>query len=286
MKLGLGSIVYEFAGVPLLEQAARITAHGIRYVDILAFGQFNPAFYTKEHQSRVAETFKRHNLIASSIVTCADGNIGSLDKDERLYALDQWKRAGLLLKTLGGKQVLIGKGCGNIDFYLSRETAADNSAALLADYCDWCFNEGLLVTLELEPEALYVLNGTQAMADMLARLNRPNVYANIDIGHLNILREPPESLDKLKGRIIHMHISDNVGLAHTNSVIGEGNANIRAYIHKAVELGIDQTAEDAGDIAVAGIEVGEPGEYITDSDNRVLRSVGNVCLRVPELREN
>jgi len=101
---------------------------------------------------------------------------------------------------------------------------------------------------------------------------------------MNILREPPEALEILRGKIIHMHISDNMGLAHTNSIIGEGNANINAYIEKAVELGIEQTASEQGDVAVAAIEVGEPGEYIADSDYRVLKSLGNVYSRVPSMR--
>ena len=285
MKLGLGSIVYEFGGIPLERQAARIASHGIRYVDVLAFGQYNPAFYSAQQQAVVAEAFARHGLVASSIVTCAEGNIGSSDPDERAHAMHQLKRAAVLVKRLGGKQVLIGKGAGNIDFYLSREVATGNAADVISEYCKWCREEGVIVTLELEPEALHVLNGIDAMDKMLRRVDCENLYANIDIGHLNILREPPEMLERLKGKMLHMHISDNAGLAHTNSVIGEGNADIRAYIVKALELGIDETAQRLGDVAVAAIEVGEPGEHITDSDYRVLRSVGNVYLRVPELRE-
>jgi len=139
--------------------------------------------------------------------------------------------------------------------------------------------------MELEPEALHVLNGIDAMAEMLKSVDCENLFANIDIGHLNILREPPEMMEKLRRKIIHMHISDNEGLSHTNSVIGEGNADIRAYICKALDMGIDDTARRAGDVAVAGIEIGEPGEYINDSDYRVLRSIGNIYLRVPEMRE-
>ena len=285
MELGLGSIVYEFAGIPLMRQAELIASHGIRYVDVLAFGQYNPAFYGEQQQALVADAFKRYNLVASSIVTCADGNIGSNDVDERKHAMDQLKRAAILVKRLGGKQVLIGKGCGNIDFYLSRQIATENAANVISEYCKWCREEGLLVTMELEPEALHVLNGIDAMAEMLKSVDCENLFANIDIGHLNILREPPEMMEKLRRKIIHMHISDNEGLSHTNSVIGEGNADIRAYICKALDMGIDDTARRAGDVAVAGIEIGEPGEYINDSDYRVLRSIGNIYLRVPEMRE-
>lgn len=285
MKVGLGTIVYELAGIPLERQAAMIAQHGIRYADVLAFGQYNPAFYSIEQQERAAKAFAEQGIRASSIITCAEGNIGSNDPVEREFALEQMKRAARLVKRLGGKQILIGKGCGNIDFHLSRRDAFANAAALLKDFAKWCLGEGILLTMELEPEALHVCNGIDAMAAMLEAIDMENTFANIDIGHLNILREPPEAMVKLKGKIIHVHISDNMGLAHTNSVIGEGNADIRAYINKCMELGIDKTAEDFGDVAVAGIEVGEPGEYITDSDFRVLKSVGNVYLRVPELRE-
>ncbi|MCL2351634.1 MAG: sugar phosphate isomerase/epimerase [Firmicutes bacterium] len=285
MELGLGSIVYEFGGIPLERQAALIASHGVRWVDVLAFGHYNPSFYPIEQQERAVREFARYGLTASSVVTCAEGNIGSPDAGERAFAMEQLQRAARLVKRLGGKQVLIGKGCGNIDFYLSRERATENAAGVIREFCGFCLDEGLLVTMELEPEALYVLNGVGPMADMLERVGMKNLYANIDIGHMHILREPPEALARLKGKIIHMHISDNCGLAHTNSVIGEGTADIRGYIRAALDNCAEETARGAGDTAVAAIEVGEPGEYIPDSDARALRSVGNVYLRVPELRK-
>ncbi len=285
MELGLGSIVYEFAGIPLERQARRIAAHGIRFVDVLAFGQYNPAFYSLDQQQRVADAFTACGIRASSVVTCAEGNIGSPDMEERGFAMEQMKRAARLVKRLGGQQILVGKGCGNIDFDLPRKEAFANAAAFLKEFGKWCLNENIILTLELEPEALHVCNGIDSMAAMLEAIGLENAFANVDIGHLNILREPPAALAALSGKIIHVHISDNAGLAHTNSTIGEGNADIRAYIDQCILLGIDRTAEAMGDVAVAGIEVGEPGEYITDSDNRVLRSIGNVCLRVPALRK-
>ena len=285
MELGLGSIVYEFAGIPLERQAKMIASHGVRYVDVLAFGQFNPAFYSIEQQERVWREFEACGIRASSVVTCAEGNIGSNDAKERDFAMEQMKRAARLVKRLGGKQILVGKGCGNIDFDLSRKDAFKNAVTFLKEFGKWCLNESIILTMELEPEALHVCNGIESMKEMIDAIGLENVYANIDIGHLNILREPPGMLDLLKGKIIHMHISDNLGLAHTNSVIGEGNSDIGGYIRKCIELGIDKTAESLGDVAVAAIEVGEPGEYITDSDSRVLKSVGNVYLRVPELRK-
>jgi hypothetical protein len=116
-------------------------------------------------------------------------------------------------------------------------------------------------------------------------VNEPNLFANIDIGHLNILRVPPQDLAPLKEKIIHVHISDNNGLAHTNSIIGEGTTDIRWYIDTLLDFGIDSVAQSQGEVAVAGIELGHPGEYIQDPDYRVLKSLGNVLSRVPRLRK-
>jgi hypothetical protein len=284
MQVGLGSIVYEFSGVPLIRQAKLIADQAISYVDILAFGQFNPVFYPIEKQKEAELEFKKQGIQASSVVACATGNLSSNDAAERDFALEQLKRAARFIKRVGGQQVLIGNGIGNVDFHLTRKGAFQNTVKVLKEYSQWCLNENVIVTLELEPEHLCVNNGIESMKELIEQVNMENIYANIDIGHLNILREPPEKLEMLKGKILHMHISDNCGLAHTNSVIGKGNSDIRAYIVKCIELGIDETAKSLGDVAVTGVELGEPGEYITDSDSRVLRSVGNVYLRVPELR--
>ncbi len=286
MKLGLGTIVYEFAGLPLYDTAERMAHYGIRYADVLAMGEYNPALLPEKEQEKIAEKFEELEIKASSIVTCALGNLATDDPDERKSCLEELKDAAKLVNRLKGKQVLVGKGAGNIDFNLSREKAWKNSVDALKEYCDWCGERGILVTLELEPEGLHVLNGCESMKRMIEEVNAPNLFANIDIGHLNILREGTDKLKPLKDKIIHVHISDNNGLAHTNCVIGEGNCDINWYIKALIELGVEENAKKQGVEFVAGIEVGEPGEYIQDADNRVLKSLGNVLYRVPHFRNN
>lgn len=228
---------------------------------------------------------KELGIRASSVITCAHGNLASDDPDEARFAMEQFKLAALLVKRLGGRQVLVGKGVGNMDFNLPREKAWENAVKFLKEYCKWCQNLDILVTLELEPEALHLCNGIKSMKNLIMEVDAPNLLANVDIGHLNILREGPDELECLKDKIIHVHISDNDGLAHTNSIIGEGNTDIRWYIDKILDLGIDKVAAAHGDVAVAGIELGHPGEYITDPDFRLLKSIGNVYSRVPRLRK-
>lgn len=286
MEIGIGTIVYEFAGIPLSKSVEHVAAHGIKYVDLLAFGDFNPAFLPYEEQRRIGEKMRALDVKASSVITCAHGNLGSEDKEERAFGMEQLKLAAKLIKNLGGRQVLIGKGVGNMDFGLTRERAFENTVKLLKEYCSWCEQEDVVVTLELEPEALHLCNGIRSMKTMIEACGAPNLLANIDIGHLNILREGVKELECIKDKIIHVHISDNNGLAHTNSVIGEGTTDIRWYVDAILDLGIDENAVRYGETAVCGIEIGHPGEYVTDPDNRVLKSLGNVYSRIPRLRKN
>ncbi|NLM37488.1 MAG: sugar phosphate isomerase/epimerase [Firmicutes bacterium] len=285
MEIGVGTIVYELAGVPLKESVRKIAQHGVKYIDILSFGEYNPALLPTDEQDKIAASLRELGMKASSIVTCADGNLSSDDPAEVENAMEQLKLAGLLIKRLGGRQVLVGKGAGNIDFGLPRERAWANSVRVLKEYCQWALKHDLLVTLELEPEGLHVCNGVQAMRDLIDEVNQPNLLANIDIGHLNILRTSPDELALLKDKIIYVHISDNDGLAHTNSVIGTGTTKVRWYIDTLLELGIDEVAARYDEVAVAGVEIGAPGEYIQDADIRVLKSVGNVLSTVPGLRK-
>lgn len=285
MEIGVGTILYEFAGVPLKVSIQRIADFGIGYIDILAFGIFNPALFPVAEQRAIAKEMVKYGVKASSIITCADGNLASNDPEEAKSTLRQLKLAALLIKELGGRQVLVGKGVGNIDFNLPREQAVKNVVSIMKEYCEWCLKHDIIVILELEPEALYVCNGIEAMKMLLEEIGAPNLAANIDIGHLNILRSGPNDLECIKEKIIHVHISDNNGLAHTNCVIGEGNANINWYIEKLIEFGIDENASRFKDIAVAGIEVGEPGEHIKDPDFRLLKSYGHVLLNVPAFRK-
>ncbi len=73
---------------------------------------------------------------------------------------------------------------------------------------------GLEIALELEPFALSLLNDVPSMARFLDEVNRPAVKANLDISHLALSKQAPESIAQLRGRVAHVHISDCDGRVH------------------------------------------------------------------------
>ena len=111
----------------------------------------------------------------------------------------------------------------------------------------------------------------------------PNIFPNVDIGHLTITRESPACLEKLRSRILHVHLSETDTFAHTNSILGTGKADFRAYVDKVKELGIEENCRTFDEPCVAGIEMGEPGGHVDDPERWVKESLEYLARVLPEV---
>ena len=98
---------------------------------------------------------------------------------------------------------------------------------------------GLDIALEMEPFALSLLNDVPSMARFLDDVGHPRVKANVDISHMVLANQPPESLDSLRGRIAHVHLSDCDGKVHGDLPPGRGVVDFVPYLTKLGELGVD-----------------------------------------------
>jgi sugar phosphate isomerase/epimerase len=142
-------------------------------------------------------------------------------------------------------------------------------------FAEWCLEHDLLVGFELDPHVYFIVNNTWKLAKVVEDLGLPNVYPNIDVGHLVITREGPESLEKLKNRLLHVHLSETESFAHTNSILGTGAVDFKAYVDKLLELGIEENCKKWGEPCVAGIEMGSEasGGFVDDPDGWVRQSL-------------
>jgi D-psicose/D-tagatose/L-ribulose 3-epimerase len=89
---------------------------------------------------------------------------------------------------------------------------------------------GLEIALELEPFHLSLLNDVESMARFLTELDHPAVKANIDISHLVLAHQPAASLERLRGRVAHVHISDCDGKVHGDLPPGRGVVDFPPYL--------------------------------------------------------
>jgi sugar phosphate isomerase/epimerase len=98
---------------------------------------------------------------------------------------------------------------------------------------------GLQIALELEPFKLSLLNNVDNMVRFIDEVSHPAVRANIDVSHLLLSGTAPEELRKLRGKAIHVHLSDCDGKVHGDLPPGRGVVNFPPYLREIKALGID-----------------------------------------------
>jgi len=98
---------------------------------------------------------------------------------------------------------------------------------------------GVQIALELEPFKLSLLNSVDSMVHFIDEVNHSAVRANIDISHLELAHVPPQELRRLKGKAIHVHLSDCDGKVHGDLPPGRGVMNFAPYLAEIKALGID-----------------------------------------------
>src|SRR5436305_13458622 len=67
----------------------------------------------------------------------------------------------------------------------------------------------------------------------------PRVWANIDISHLVLSDTSPAEVNKLKGKAIHVHLSDCDGKLHGDLPPGRGVVKFGPYLQAIKELNMD-----------------------------------------------
>ena len=98
---------------------------------------------------------------------------------------------------------------------------------------------GLEIALELEPFALSLLNDVDSMARFLYDVGHPAVKANLDISHLVLAGQGAGQVERLRGKIAHVHISDCDGKVHGDLPPGRGVVDFGPYLDvlKRLNLG-------------------------------------------------
>src|SRR5436190_1134559 len=117
------------------------------------------------------------------------------------------------------------------------QTAVTN-CKILGDYAA---KLGVQIALELEPFHLSLLNNVDSMVRFIDECDHPAVQANIDVSHLCLAKVAPEELRRLKGKAIHVHISDCDGVRHGDLPPGRGVVDFAPYLREIKALGIDGT---------------------------------------------
>jgi D-psicose/D-tagatose/L-ribulose 3-epimerase len=133
---------------------------------------------------------------------------------------------------------------------------------------------GQQIALELEPFPLSLLNSVDSMERFIDEVNHPAVRANIDVSHLHLAKVPATELRRLKGKAIHVHLSDCDGKKHGDLPPGHGVVDFAPYLREIKALGIDGTVSIELEYSPEPEKIAEwVNEAYTQTD-RLMREAG------------
>ena len=101
---------------------------------------------------------------------------------------------------------------------------------------------GLELAIELLPFEFAFINSIDTMERFLDEVGLDNVKATIDISHMWLMRVAPGEMNRLRGRIAHVHVSDCNGIDHGDLPPGRGNTPFSEYLAAISGTGFVGTA--------------------------------------------
>ena len=235
MKLGIINSAFAQAGVDTATGLEHIARIGFDCVDI-----FTEAMTISPEEKRlIASTCQKQGLPIMSLPVVATGLIDFNDP-VRDFHVTRCKRYIDLASEFGAKNVLVVLG----EYLWQREVIpasaqwqwAIDTCRILGDYAD---KKNLDIALELEPFRMSLLNNVGEMVRFIDDCAHPRVRANIDVSHCALSDSGPETLQRLKGKAIHVHISDCDGKVHGDLPPGKGIVKFSPYLQAIKELQID-----------------------------------------------
>ena len=283
MFLGLNQGIYEYANIPIEEALRKISNHGFKYIDYSTKKSSDPTTMSKARHDEVIRIFKGEQFVCSQLLMLETKDLAIAEVKRRTKVLDYMKRSAEFQIELGGRHVLICWGGGIQPFSMLKEQAWLNSVSVIREFCHWAQKQSIIASIEMDPHVYFVVNNLYKMVKIIEDVEMPNLFANIDIGHLCITREEPVRMEKLSNKILHVHLSDTDSFNHTSDILGTGTANFRNYISKLLEIGIEENCRLSNEPCVATIEVGARGR-VDDPDRWIRESLSHIRSTVPELQ--
>jgi sugar phosphate isomerase/epimerase len=270
MKLGLINSAWA--------QAGRGTAYGIRMTKEIGFDAIDifadPLDIDIKERRLVKRECDRAGLPIVSIACVAAGLIDFNPSVQRFH-LQRCKAYLDLAYEYEAKNVLLVLG----EYIWQQEVIPpaeqwQTGVTHLRTLGDHAADLGVQVALELEPFHLSLLNNVENMVRFIDDVNHPAVRANIDVSHLHLSKTKPEELRKLRGKAIHVHISDCDGEKHGDLPPGRGVVDFGPYLKEIKDLGIDGTMSIELEYSPEPAKIAEWVREAYESTDRLMQTAG------------
>ena len=236
MKLGLINSAWAQAGRPTRWGIEKTKEIGFDTLDVLA----DPMEIDVKERMLIKRSADELGLPIVSVCCVAVGLIDPFPA-VRQFSMDRVKRHLDMVYEWEGDNLLLVLG----EYIWNREVIPP------AEQWQWGVENvrtvgeharslGLKIVMELEPFHLSLLNTVDKMATFLDEVALPDtVYANCDISHMHLARTPFADVQKLKGKIAHVHLSDCNGDTHGDLPPGRGCTPVQKYLAAIQQTGFD-----------------------------------------------
>jgi sugar phosphate isomerase/epimerase len=270
MKLGIINSAFAQAGVDTAAGLKHIARIGFDCVDI-----FTEAMTISAEEKRIiASTCEKERLPIVSLPVVATGLI-DFNRPVRDFHVYRCKSFIDLATEFDARNILLVLG----EYLWQREVIpatdqwgwAIETCRILGDYAD---KKNLDIALELEPFRMSLLNSVDQMVRFVDECAHPRVRANIDVSHCALSDSGPETLVRLKGKAIHVHISDCDGKVHGDLPPGRGVVDFRPYLQAIKELQIDGVVSIELEYSPDPTRIVEWVEEAYRETDRMMQSVG------------
>jgi sugar phosphate isomerase/epimerase len=235
MKLGLINSAWVQANQPTVFGLRKTKEIGFDCIDIFV----DPLDIDIRERRLIEDECDRLHLPIVSVACVAVGLIDFNPSVQRFH-LDRVKAYLDLCYEYQARNLLLVLG----EYIWNQEVIApDDQWRMAVENCrrlgDYAAGLDLQIALELEPFKLSLLNSVDNMLRFLEDCDHQAVRANIDISHLLLAGEAPEQIRRLRGKAIHVHISDCDGQVHGDLPPGRGVVPFEPYLSEIKALEID-----------------------------------------------
>jgi sugar phosphate isomerase/epimerase len=270
MKLGLINSAWA--------QSGRDTAFGIRMTKELGFDTIDifadPLDLSIKERRLIKRECDRAGLPIVSIACVAVGLIDFNPSVQRFH-VQRCKAYLDLAYEYEAKNLLLVLG----EYIWERQVIApaeqwQTGAGNVRELGQYAADLGLQIALELEPFKLSLVNNVDTMSRFLDAVDHPAVAANIDVSHLCLSHTAPEELRRLKGRAIHVHLSDCDGQVHGDLPPGRGVVDFVPYLREIKALGIDGAVSIELEYSPQPERIVEWVREAYEQTDRLMRQVG------------
>jgi sugar phosphate isomerase/epimerase len=280
MKLGVITSLWAYAErLSVVDTLERIAALGLRHVDLLGILHGDPMTLSPSERKTIRKKLSSLDLILGSLVLLPPGNLASDDPDERDRCWEVVQAGIEMVAELGGKQVLFNGG--KRAFGVPHDRSLANAVSFMRRASEYAQTSEVYITLEAEPYVYFLVNDLDTTCGMVKEVDHPHFMTTLDIGHMNLSRDAPETLERLKPWTLRIHLSENDGVLHANDILGTGTVELGSYLNTIENLRFEETCTQRGLELVAVMELGVLGQEIQDADEYARRSRDYVLQVAP-----